>query len=458
MRHRPLRVRLTVLFTLSMALSLVLFGVVVYLRMGWTLNQAYDEDLEHQFYSIAGILAAEGAEGVRVHPALLGGFREELAQVLGVDGRVLESPEGLTVPLISMETASGLLAGNLSEKLTVPGEPHPVRVLAGSVDAPQGKLILVVARSLNDRNEAQLRILQELALGLPVILVLSSLLAYLLARGALRPVEAMRSRAASIETSDLGVRLPVPPSHDEIARLGATLNEMLDRLEVSIQRERAFVADASHELRTPLSLLKIELELALRRPRSPEEMRRAVESAAEDTDGLVELADDLLVLARADQGQLQIRRTSLPVAATLLSAVEGFRARAERQERRITVAQTAAELEIYADRARLEQVLRNLLENALCHGGGDIEVQAEEIEGEIRLHVKDKGPGFAPSFLPRAFHRFARADTSRSGEGVGLGLSIVRAIAEAHGGRAGADNRAGGGADVWVAIPSSSHD
>ena len=142
------------------------------------------------------------------------------------------------------------------------------------------------------------------SIGGPVALLLASLAGYVLAGAALRPIEAMRRRAQEISTASLDERLPVPAARDEVARLGETLNAMLARIEDGLARERRFVADASHELRTPLALLKTELELALRRARSPEELQAAIESAAGETDRLARMADDLLLLARSDQGQL----------------------------------------------------------------------------------------------------------------------------------------------------------
>ena len=160
--------------------------------------------------------------------------------------------------------------------------------------------------------------LAVLVVVVPVALLLASLLGYALATAALRPVEAMRVEAAAISGSEPARRLPLPSSHDEIRRLGETLNEMLDRLELALERERAFVADASHELRTPLAALKTELELALRRPRTPEELEHAVRSAAEETDRLVRLAEDLLRRPRGPGSSRSGPRCS--TSAALLAA------------------------------------------------------------------------------------------------------------------------------------------
>ena len=286
----------------------------------------------------------------------------------------------------------------------------------------------------------------------PVALLLTSLLGYGLATLALRPVEAMRREAASISAEEPGRRLPVPESRDEISRLGETLNEMLARLEAALERERGFVADAGHELRTPLALLKTELELALTRPRSEAELAAAVRSAADETDRLVQLAEDLLLLARSDRSQLPLHLETVPTDELLGSVAERFDRRVQAAGRSIEVDSTDT-LELSADRARVEQALGNLVENALHHGGGTIRLAAVERNGQIDLHVRDDGPGFPAEFLPHALDRFTQADGARTGTGTGLGLAISDAIAAAHGGSAQVANRDGGGCDVWLSLP-----
>ncbi len=313
-------------------------------------------------------------------------------------------------------------------------DDEDVRLLATPVDGQ----VVVVGESLEDRDEAVESLGSLLLVGGPIALLLAALAGYAATAAALRPVERMRARAAAIEASDPRGRLPVPDTHDEIRRLGDTLNAMLDRIEAAFARERTFVADASHELRTPLSILKAELELALSRGRSNEELTEALRSAAEETDRLVALAEDLLVIARSDQGQLPIRREELR-AADLLERVR------DRHAPDASI-QVADGLVVNADPLRLEQALGNLLDNARRHGGPNIELAAEARGDRVRLHVRDDGPGFPDGLA--AFERFTRGDAARGRGGAGLGLAIVDAVARAHGGRAGAD-----GADVWIEVP-----
>jgi signal transduction histidine kinase len=262
----------------------------------------------------------------------------------------------------------------------------------------------------------------------------------------------MRRRAAAISADTPGERLPVPETGDELERLAETLNEMLARLEAALDRERGFVADAGHELRTPLALLRTELELAFRYAESPGELREAVGRSFGEVDRLAQLAEDLLLIARSDRGRLPLRLEELNTRDLLASTARRFEWRAHEAGRPVQA--TGPDVSVRGDRIRLEQALGNLVDNALRHGRGPVLLSAESNNGVVELHVTDEGGGFPPGFLDHAFERFARGDQARSGGGSGLGLSIVRMIAEAHGGSAHAANTARG-ADVWVAVPAS---
>ncbi|MFL4908163.1 sensor histidine kinase [Streptomyces sp. MMS24-I2-30] len=301
------------------------------------------------------------------------------------------------------------------------------------------------------QQEALDDLVRELLTALPVVFVLATIGAYLLAAAALRPVERMRTQAAGVTEDTPGYRLDVPPSHDEIARLATTLNDMLTRLQTALDHERRFAADASHELRTPLSLLRTEIDLALRHPRDATELRAALVSAHEETERLVQLAEDLLLLARTD------RRTAAPaesaaydlapllhrVAARLRNGSPGKAATVD-----CPAGLTAAVPDDWLDRA-----VTNLIHNAHQHGRGPVEVTARRHGNQVRIEVRDHGPGF-PDFLPHAFDRFTQADRSRATTGTGLGLAITAAIARAADGECGAFNHSDGGAVVWIALPA----
>ena len=421
MSRLPIRLRLTLAFALAMALVLAATGAFVYFRVASSLNESMNETLDVR-------LADASAQARR-----------------GQTGRT-SSDEGFT------EISRSANRVGEYELDRVPGVDGRVRVLATAVESPGGRRYVVVGLSLADRDDSLHELLVQLLIVAPIALLLSSLLGYWLARAALRPVDAMRAEAAAISGSEPGRRLSSGEARDEISRLAETLNEMLGRLERAIERERGFVADASHELRTPLALLMAELELALRSSRTPEELERAVRSAASETDRLVRLAEDLLVLAQADDGRLPLRRERLRAADLVASVRDSFHARAEEAGR--TIEGHAAEgLAVEVDRTRLEQALGNLVDNALRHGAGTVRLTALEQDGRVELHVLDDGAGFPPDFLPHAFERFGRADEARTSGGAGLGLALTAAVAEAHGGSAHAVNRDNGGADVWLSLP-----
>ena len=453
-----LRLKLTLAFALAMAALLATMGVFVYLRVGGALIASVDHNLQAQ----ATETNAHVSRGERqlIDPDAAGG--PMLAELLDRSGRVVRSdPAGLP-PLLGRTSASQVAAGSrLLRSGDLPDRSHDWRLLAEPVGFGGRELVLVIAGSLASRTEALHRLVAELLVTGPIALLLASLAGYALAAAALRPVESMRRRAAAISASTPGRRLPVPAGRDEVARLAATLNEMLARLETAfeheraaIQHERRFIADAGHELRTPLALLQTELEIALRRPRPRGELEAALRSAAEETERLTRLAADLLLIARSDQDQLPLRREQV-VAGTLLQAVaDRFAVRAGEHGRTISVS-AADSLAVDADPSHVEQALGNLIENALSHGAGAIELSAFGRGDLVELHVTDEGPGLPAAFLPRAFDRFSRADEARSRGGTGLGLSIVELIARAHGGEAGAANRPGGGADVWITLESA---
>ncbi len=446
----PVRIRLTLAFTAVMAVVLLAVGLFVYSRVGSDLEAALDNSLRSRADDLAAV-AGDPGFGAPDQDRLVA-RDESLAQVIGRDGSVVYASPGFRErPLLSAgELARASRGPVFVNRDSVAGFDERVRLLARPTDSR----VVVVGATREDRDEALASLGTVLLTGGPIALLLAALAGYWLASAALRPVGAMRGEAAEISRLGSGRRLPVPPAGDELSKLGGTLNEMLERLERSAERERGFVASASHELRTPLALLKAELELALREGRSAEELRAAVASAASESDRLVQLAEDLLVLARADEGKLPVRPERLDAGELLHTTARRFEARAGEAGRELRVEPTDG-LALHADRLRAEQALANLVDNALRHGEGAIELAAEPGEGGVRLHVRDRGPGFDSSLDGHAFERFTRGDRARSRGGTGLGLAIVEAIARSHGGRAGGDPREGGGLDAWVELPDS---
>ena len=443
MTRLPIRLRLTLAFALAMAGVLAALSVLVYVRVGDALLSSVDQSLRAQAQEAVTHKPKEG--GIVDTDASAG---STLAQIVDRRGSPTRATPAALAPLLDRRDAARAVDGaTLRRTVTIPHYEGEWRLIA--VPAPGGESAVVLARSLSARDDTLDRLLRELLIASPLALLVASLAGYGLAAAALRPVELMRRRAAAI-TATSPTLLPVPRGGDEISRLATTLNDMLTRLRASFEHERRFVADASHELRTPLALLRTELELALRRPRSPQELEAALRSAFDETVRLSRLADDLLLIARAEQGSLPIRRRDVDAETLLTGIASRFRPRAASLGRTVSTAETDAV--VAADGDRLDQALSNLVENALAYGEGDVRLFATRRNGIVELHVADAGPGFPPSFLDRAFDRFSRADEARGRGGAGLGLSIVGLIAEAHGGKAVAANIADG-ADVWLELP-----
>jgi two-component system, OmpR family, sensor kinase len=428
----PIRWRLALAFAVVMAVVLGALGAFLYVRLERSLTAGLDETLELR----AAALAAQIRSSRDVGPA----GEEGITQVFDSRGRLVSSSPGGEAPILKADDFERAGAGRFTM------ETDARRVLVTRADGA----VLAVGVSLDDRDEALRSLLAQLLVVGPLALLLASVGGYLLAAAALRPVEAMRGEAEVVSASEPGRRLTLPPAQDEIRRLGETLNRMLARLETALERERRFVADASHELRTPLAMLRAELDLALRRERTPAELDHAVRSAAEETERLSRIAEDLLVLARADGGDLPVRKERVVAVELIDGVADRFRPRVRHAGR---VIDTAAEesLVLRVDRLRAEQAVGNLVDNALRHGRGRILVEARRDGGQIELHVRDEGPGFPPDLVERAFEPFSRGDAARTRQGAGLGLAIVDVIARAHGGAAHV-----AGADAWITFPGDS--
>jgi len=430
-----------------MAIVLAATGFFLYFRLESALDRTIDQGLKARAADVSA-LVEQADTGLREAQSLRGSD-DGFAQVLGQDGTIVDSTRGLAdVPLLSDNDLERARRGQTFVDRLL-GEDQ-VRLLAIPVTAQDQRLVVIVGASREPRSSALADLEGQLVVGGPIALLLAAVAGYLLAAAALRPVERMGEQAVTISAASPGRRLPVPPADDEISRLGRRLNDMLERLEGALERERALVSNASHELRTPLALLKTEIELALDDPESAPALAAALRSAGEETDRLSQLADDLLLLAQVDSGRLPLRRTPVVIAELFDAIATRFRRRATDADRSIEV-EAPAGLIVLVDRRRLEQAFSNLVENALRYGAGTVRLAAIETPSSLVLHVIDGGRGFPPDFLDLAFERFSRVDGSRTG--TGLGLAIVAAIAHAHGGTATASNSPGGGADVALTIP-----
>lgn len=440
----PIRVKLTLAFSGAMAVMFAAIGIAIYFHFKAGLDNGLNSGLKTRVGDLSALVRQrDTADLSPSHPLI--DRTESFAQILDLQGRVVESsPRLANRPLLSLHE----IESTADRPLTVQrGEQS--RLMARRIKS--APLVVVAGVSLEQRERAMETLAGGLLIGGPLALLLASLAGYAVAARALATVDAMRMRADEMSASNPGRRLPLPAAHDEIYRLGETLNRVFWRMDRALEHERAFVADASHELRTPLTIMKAEIEVALRGNTAPDGLRAALVSAGEETDRLAQLAEDLLILARGDEGALPVRLEQVSARELFERIAERFVARADRAGASIAV-EAPTSLDVTADATRVEQALANFVENALRYGAGEVLLRAVERDGGVELHVLDHGRGFDPAFLPRAFDRFSRGQ--RSGPGAGLGLAITAAIAQAHGGEVGARNRAdGSGADVWLSLP-----
>jgi len=450
--HVPIRLRLTLISSALMGAVLVALGVFLYLRLEADLLEAVDDGLRTR----ADILLVDLNNGASLGADWPVEPDEAFAQVIAPNGDVLAGTAGFEDEPLIRPDVPALQAGFRYSEGQIPSGEGPIPVGLLTTPTSDGNM-LVVGTSLEDQRDALARLFTLLVVGGPVAIGLASVVGWLVAGAALRPVERLRVEAEAVSGSDPGRRLVMPTTGDELARLADSLNRMLARLEEAMTRERRFVSDASHELRTPLANLKAELELALRKARSTDELTAALHSAADETDRLTRLSEDLLMLARTDQGRLPVRREDHDLSQLLQDTVASFGGRADGLG--IELEQSLADgVRAHVDAARVRQAVGNLVDNALRHTptGGRVTVDLANRDGILTIGVGDTGDGFPPSFLGRALEPFSRSDRARprADGGAGLGLAIVQAVAEAHGGSVEASNQPDGGALVVMRIPA----
>ncbi|MGW4772567.1 sensor histidine kinase [Nocardia sp. NPDC004278] len=441
-RRWPIRIRLTVAFTIIMAVVLTIVGYTTVTHMRSFLDKSVTESLEYQLDELRPLAAA-------AEPTLPGPSQDTAIQILSDSGQVVAATQELPGPsVLSPSELEAARRGTLIvDHPSAPGLAGPVRVAATSAPANR---VVVVAESLADRDAAVTDLSRELAVGFPLVLLAAAVGAYLLAMTALRPVERMRARAAGITDTDVAARLPVPPANDEISRLGTTFNDLLARLHAAVDRERQFVADAGHELRTPLGLLTTELELALRRPRSNDELTAALRSALDEVERLSRLARAMLA---ATAGTPRDPETPLPTIE-LRPLLDAVIARHGVAAGGITV-DGPPDIIVHADTDDLDRIVTNLLDNALEHGAPPVRIGVDRLAAStIEIKVRDHGPGIDPGFLPQAFERFTRGDTARTRGGSGLGLAIVAALALRNHATVTAANHSDGGLEVTLTLPT----
>ena len=450
----PLRLRLTLAFALSVAVVLAGLGWFLHVRLGAELLRGIDLELRSRAGVITAALTEPGPVPVNAGRDVIDPD-EAFAQVLDPAGVVVDASQSVrSRPLLPTVDLRRLSTPAFFTR-RVDGVDDPARLLSVPADAGGRHLFVVVGANLGDRNEALGRLQLLLYIGIPAALVLASAAGWVVAGAALRPVEKIRREAAGICRTGQDRRLTVPDTSDELARLAKTLNLLLSQQQAALRRERRFVDEASHELRTPLTILKAELDLATRRPRTHAELATTVATAAEATDRLVRLAEQLLVLARTRAGQVPLQLEAVPLWQFLHDSAAAFEAQAITAGSCIAV--DAPHDQVGIDVVRLRQAVHNLVENSLRYGRGTPITIAGRCDGKIvAITVTDHGPGFSESLLEHVFEPFTRGSATgleMPSHGAGLGLAIVRSVAEAHTGQAHARTVPTGGAEVEIVFP-----
>lgn len=441
---QTLRSRVTAVVVAGAAVLLTVALGLLYLTLNAEVHAAVDDGLRARLQDLSALSSTSPRS-----------IADPYAQVVNRQGDVIAA--SATAPATLILTADELTAARRGLVLvdrSAPGLPEPARLAARAV--PGTDRVVIAGTSLTVVDATTDRLLLGLGVALVGLIGLLTVIVRWAINVSLRPVVALSRRAARISTAGSTARLPHPPGEDEIAELASTLNAMLERMQASFERERAFVDDASHELRTPIAVLRGELELALLND-DPAQMRRAVEIAQAEAEHISNLAVDLLVLARQRAGTLVLQRTQVDLLAATEHALKRLRSVLDADLDLVGPA-----VQAYVDRDRLDQLLTNLVTNAVEAGARHVEVQVSQAGDRALLDVEDDGPGFPEDLLPAAFDRFTRADSARSRHGrsrtvttgAGLGLPIAAAITQAHGGQISITNHgAHGGASVRVELP-----
>ncbi|MBL8206496.1 MAG: heavy metal sensor histidine kinase [Blastocatellia bacterium] len=467
MNPRSIRFRLTAWYAGLLALVLLLFGGSTWFGLAHYLNRSLTDSLARQAQQIGeNFLLDVQTSGERyVVDEIVEHYAPEqndhFVRVTRGDGSTLyvsgmPHSKGFDPAQVSTAPRQLLQAGTREEHLPNGGE---LLIYSLPFTARDGRSFVIESGAPYDSIENVLRgLLLTLGISLPLLIALAAAGGYWIMRRTLRPLDEITSGAERITSRNLGERLPVAHSGDEVERLAFALNRMIARLDESFQYIRRFTADASHELRTPLTALRGELEAIAQRPRLEDDLQDTLGSSLEETARLSRIVEGLLAISRYDAGEAQMEQVRFDLSEVTLSTVGQMRLLAE--DRNITLqCETNGEVTITGDRARVKQVIVNLVDNAIKYTpeGGAVQVMVgAEIQHAV-LQVKDNGTGIPTDALPHLFERFYRVDKARSRQmgGAGLGLAIVKSIVTAHGGQVTVTSTEGKGSQFRVALPLS---
>jgi len=369
-------------------------------------------------------------------------------QIVDDTGTVLAASNGApTSPLVTTSLSNG--QARTLGRVEGPGRSFDYWVSARATAVPGGSVTILVGADREPVESVVTKVAALLAVGSPVIIALVVVGTYRLVGAALGPVEAIRSRVASISSTDLAQRVPIPATQDEIAHLALTMNAMLARLERGRAAQHRLVSDASHELRSPLATITAALEMASGRPELMDN-DLVDESLLPEARRMQQLIEDLLLLARSDEDAMELRRDDVDVDDLLLA--EASRLRALGSVHTVTHIEACRTV---GDRGALARVVRNLVDNAVRHAASAVTMDCRPVAGNAVITIADDGPGISVQDRARIFERFVRLDPTRtrSSGGSGLGLSIVEQIVRSHDGTVAVSDAAHGGAVFTLTLP-----
>ena len=391
---------------------------------------------------VAGILAMSSGPPESL---AIGDDDEQLIQLVAADGRVVASSRNVT----SMPAVASLRPGR-SRTIRAPVGDDDFIVVAAAADAPSGPVTVLVGREINKATESTRSLIGLLLPGIPALMLIVGLTTWRLVGRALGPVEAIRREVDEISSSALHQRVTEPPGGDEIARLAATMNRMLARLEAAQHRQQRFTSDASHELRSPVASIRQHAEVALAHPEQTTLVELADIVLGEDV-RLQRLVEDLLLLARVDEAAAPAGQ-SVDLDDIVFEAAARLRAPGSLA---VDTAGVSAG-RVRGEPAQLRRLVGNLADNAARHARTRVAFSLAEHDGTVVLRVDDDGPGIPVEERLRVFERFVRLDEARARDdgGSGLGLAIVAQVSAAHRGTVTADGAPSGGARLEVCLPA----
>ncbi|MDX2267377.1 MAG: ATP-binding protein [Bryobacter sp.] len=442
MRH--VRTRLTLWYVAILATVLLVYAAgtaaIVLVQLRGQLDHLATEDLQ----TIEGYLSfgADGKLGLRndhrYHP-FPSDVQQRFLEVRSEDGSLLYKDEGLAQRSLGGKPEPREGVGSYTQRSTRLSDGMRIRVISRRRVVDERTVVIRVGFSEEPMWQSFWQLLLGLLFGLPVALGLAAFGGYYLAKRALGPVERMARRAQEISAERLAARIDVENPDDELGLLARAFNETLSRIEGSFEQLKRFTSDASHELRTPLTAIRSVGEVGLQKEGGSEYHREVIASMLEEAGRLSRLVESLLTMARADAGQIQLKRSSLVVLPFVRDTGSVLDVLFEEKHQALSI-DGNEELCVNADPVVLRQVLINLLDNAIKFSpdGGRIQIRVRSAgTSEIAIEVEDCGPGIAVEHRSRVFDRFYRVDEGRSRDagGTGLGLAIARWGAEAHGGR-----------------------